>query len=124
VVAQFADGTFVLPTGNIGGTATRPAKVGETIVIYGVGFGPVVTAANQSIPPGQIATAANRLINSASLLFGTVAATPVYAGLAPGYVGLYQFNVVVPAGAAGNAVPLNFTLSGAPGTQVLYTAVQ
>jgi uncharacterized protein (TIGR03437 family) len=124
VVAQFADGTFVLPTSNIGGAATRPAKVGETIVIYGVGFGPVVTAANQNIPPGQIATAANHLINPAKLLFGTVAVTPAYAGLAPGYVGLYQFNVVVPAGAAGNAVPLNFTLGGVTGTQTLYTALQ
>jgi uncharacterized protein (TIGR03437 family) len=124
VVAQFADGTFVLPTSNIGGATTRPAKVGETIVIYGVGFGPVVTAANQNIPAGQTVTAANRLVNPARLLFGTVAATPVYAGLAPGYVGLYQFNVVVPAVAAGNAVPLSFTLNGVAGTQTLYTAVQ
>lgn len=41
VVAQFGDGTCVLPTGAIAGVASRPAKPGEVIVIYGVGFGSV-----------------------------------------------------------------------------------
>jgi uncharacterized protein (TIGR03437 family) len=54
----------------------------------------------------------------------TPAATPLYYGLAPDVVGLYQFNVVVPNVPAGNAVPLTFTLGGVPGTQTLYTAVQ
>jgi uncharacterized protein (TIGR03437 family) len=45
-------------------------------------------------------------------------------GLAPDYTGLYQFNITVPNGAAGNAVALTFTLNGVPGTQTLYLAVQ
>ena len=44
-------------------------------------------------------------------------------GLAPGYVGLYQFNVVVPAVADSDVVPFTFTLGGAGGGQALYTAV-
>ena len=51
-------------------------------------------------------------------------ATWVYAGLAPGYTGLYQFNVVVPDVPASDLVPLTFTLNGNPGTQALYIAVQ
>ena len=47
-----------------------------------------------------------------------------YSGLAPNYVGLYQFNIVVPNVAASNAVPLTFTLGGGGGTQTLYIAVQ
>jgi uncharacterized protein (TIGR03437 family) len=47
-----------------------------------------------------------------------------YAGLAPGYLALYQFNVVVPDVSAHNLVPLTFTLDGNPGTQTLYIAVQ
>jgi uncharacterized protein (TIGR03437 family) len=47
-----------------------------------------------------------------------------YAGFAPGYVGLYQFNVVVPNVAASDSVPLTFTLGGANGPQNLVIAVQ
>ena len=40
VVAQFADGTYVLPTGAIAGLNSRPAKPGDTSVIYGIGIWP------------------------------------------------------------------------------------
>ena len=46
-----------------------------------------------------------------------------YAGLAPSYTGLYQFNVVVPANPCSCAVPLTFTVDGVDGTQTLYLAV-
>ena len=40
--AVFPDGvTYVLPTGAIPGVNSRPAHVGETILVYGVGFGTV-----------------------------------------------------------------------------------
>jgi hypothetical protein len=43
------------------------------------------------------------------------AAKVTYAGLAPGYVGLYQFNVVAPSVAASDNVPVTFTLGGEKG---------
>jgi uncharacterized protein (TIGR03437 family) len=55
--------------------------------------------------------------------FGGVPATASYAGLAPGFVGLYQFNVTVPNVAASDLVPVTFTLGGFSGTQTLYIAV-
>jgi uncharacterized protein (TIGR03437 family) len=55
---------------------------------------------------------------------GSVPVTNVpYSGLAPGFTGLYQFNVVVPATTGSGAVPLTFTVDGAAGTQTLYLAV-
>jgi len=54
---------------------------------------------------------------------GGTAATLDYWGLAPAYIGLYQFNIVVPAVAASNAAPLSFTLGGTNGTQTLYIAI-
>ena len=42
---------------------------------------------------------------------------------APGYTGLYQFNVVVPNVPDDLATPLTFTLAGAPGSQALVIAV-
>jgi uncharacterized protein (TIGR03437 family) len=46
-----------------------------------------------------------------------------YSGLAPGYVGLYQLNVVVPNVPASDAVQVTVTLGGTAGTQTLYIAV-
>jgi uncharacterized protein (TIGR03437 family) len=120
VVAQFSDLTYVLPAGSIAGVASRPAKPGETIVIYGVGFGPVIP----NIPAGQIVTQTNRLSMPLQILFGQTPAQSSYFGLAPNYVGLYQFNVVVPAVANNDLVPLTFSLGGVAGTQTLYIAVR
>ena len=119
--AVFTDGaTFVLPPGLIPGVASRRAKAGDTIIIYGVGFGPV----NPNIPSGQIVQQSNQLITAPQILFGQTPATVSFAGLAPGYVGLYQINVVVPGIPASDKVPVTFTLGGVPGTQTFFTAVQ
>src|SRR5262249_17334608 len=50
-------------------------------------------------------------------------ATVTYAGLAPGTVGLYQINVVIPAGVSSGAAALTFSLNGTAGGQKLYLAV-
>jgi uncharacterized protein (TIGR03437 family) len=123
VVAQFADGSFVLPPGALSGVTTRQAKPGETVVMYGVGFGPVQDSGGQNIPAGTIVTASNKLTNSFSMSIGGSAATVPYQGLAPNFVGLYQFNVVVPNVPNNDLAPLAYTLNGSPGTQTLYLAV-
>lgn len=119
VVAQHSDGSYVLPQGAIGGVASRPAQPGETVVIYGVGFGPVTP----DIPAGEIANGVTKLTSPLQMLFGPEPAALAYDGLAPGLVGLYQLNVVVPSLAASDLVPLTFKLGGTAGTQTLYTAV-
>ena len=124
VVAQFSDGTYVLPTGAIPGYTSRPAMPGETITIYGIGFGPAENPAQQIAPVGQIASGDTNLTAGFTASIGHTAAKVSYAGLAPGAVGLYQFNVVVPSVPAGNAVPFTFTLGGTAGQQTLYTAVE
>jgi uncharacterized protein (TIGR03437 family) len=120
VWAQLPDGNYVLPAGAIAGVGSRPAKPGETIVIYGIGFGSVVP----DTPAGQIAPGTSQLSAPLQLLFGQTPALQVpYAGLAPTWVGLYQFNVVVPPMPDSDLVPLTFTLGGVAGTQTLVTAV-
>ena len=119
VVAQFGDGTYVLPAGSIAGVNSRPAQPGETIVIYGIGFGPVIP----NTPAGQIAAGTNQLSASLQVLFGQTPAQVSSAGLTQGSVGLYQFNVVVPAVPDSNRVPITFNLAGGAATQTLYTAV-
>jgi uncharacterized protein (TIGR03437 family) len=111
--------TYVLPTGSIAGVASRPAHPGETITLYGIGFG----AVSPNIPAGQIVTATNQLAASFQILFGQTAAQVTYAGLAPSFVGLYQFDIIVPAVPDSDLVPLTFNLGGMAGTQTLYTTV-
>jgi uncharacterized protein (TIGR03437 family) len=125
VGATFTDGvTFVAPPGAIPGYTSRQAKPGETIILYGVGFGTV----GPGVPPGQITEQANTLTTPVQFNFGaTAAGVPLYYGLAANFVGLYEFYVVVPSVANSDLVPLTFTLgSGAnavTGAQTLYTAV-
>jgi uncharacterized protein (TIGR03437 family) len=117
-VAFFADGTFVLPTSAIAGITSRPAKPGDVIVLYGVGFGPVAPY----IPAGQLAEQATSLASSFQMSIGGAPAVTDYDGLAPSYTGLYQFNVTVPTIPAGNA-PVTFAVGGTAGTQTLYLSV-
>ena len=120
VVALLPDGaTYILPTGAIAGVASRPAHPGETIMMYGIGFGAVMP----NTPAGQIAAGSTQLAASFQILFGQTSAQITYFGLSPGFVGLYQFDVVVPAVSDNDLVPLTFNLGGAAGTQTLYIAV-
>lgn len=120
VAATFPDGTFVLPTGAIDGVTSRPAQGGDTVILYGVGFGPV----SPSIPAGQVVSQNNSLSLPLHMLFGNEEATVSFAGLAPNAIGLYQFNVVVPKGPFGGFTALSFTLAGVPGTQTPTIAVR
>jgi uncharacterized protein (TIGR03437 family) len=70
--------------------ATTPAMPGETIVLYGTGFGPT----NPAVTPGKVFRGAAPLTNAASVRIGTTNAEVQFAGIAG--AGLYQLNVVVP----------------------------
>ena len=85
-VITHADGNVV--------TAQNPARPGETVVIYGTGFGPVDTPQKTGL------AAPNRLTRTRRLPQVSVAdqqATVSFSGLTPGFVGLYQINAKLPA---------------------------
>ncbi|HEY4360640.1 MAG TPA: IPT/TIG domain-containing protein [Bryobacteraceae bacterium] len=120
VVAVFPPdgGTYVLPPGITNAVPTRRAKPGDTIVMYGVGFGPV----SPNIPAGQIAQGQSAL-GSFKISFAGTPATVNYAGLGPNFVGLYQFNVVVPSVTASDTVPVTFSDGSVNGTQTMVIAI-
>jgi uncharacterized protein (TIGR03437 family) len=114
-VALFPDNkTFVLPPATVGGVAAARAKPGDTIILYGVGFGPVTP----DISAGLIVQQGNSLTGFQASFAG-VPATVQFAGLVQGFLGLYQFNVTVPQVAASDAVPFTFSLGGKAGTRTL-----
>jgi uncharacterized protein (TIGR03437 family) len=112
--------TFVAPPGSVPGLVTARAHVGDVLTLYGIGFGDT----NPLIPAGQVAVQSNSVMTFPQIFVGGIQAAFNYKGLAPGEVGLYQFNIVVPAVASSDLVPVTLVVAGVPGTQVLYTAIQ
>ncbi len=120
IAALFPDGvTFVLPPGSISGVTSARAKPGDTILFYGVGFGTVTPDSSA----GQIVTQSNSLNGTFQAYFAGTPATVKFSGLTLGYLGLYQFNVVVPNVAASDTVPLTFSLGGSAGPQNLVISI-
>jgi uncharacterized protein (TIGR03437 family) len=123
LVAFFdADGAYVLNAslGASFGVNSRPAKPGDQIYTYGIGFGDVTP----SILPGVIAGQSNILVNPVKISFGSASATIAYQGLTPGSVGLYQFNFTVPSPLANGDYQINVTQNGIAVPQTIYLTVQ
>lgn len=93
-------------------SATNAARRGDTVLIYLTGLG----ALNPALADGAAAptTSLLRVTDTVNVYIGGVRATVSFAGAAPGFAGLYQLNVVVPATAPlGSAVPLAIETSSA-----------
>ena len=119
VALHSATGAYV-GNGSIANVPSNPAVANETLVFFGVGFG-TVTGATVA---GKTAASASTLTNTFSMTIGGSTATVAYAGLAPGLVGLYQFNVVEPTGlATGDAVVQAKVNGTATSQQTLYLPV-
>lgn len=75
----------------------NPVQPGETVIVYGTGFGAVKPAVSSGAaapgPPGFA-----QLTTTPRVQFDGFDAAILYAGLAPAQVGLYQINAQVPKG--------------------------
>jgi len=66
------------------------------------------------VPSGEAPDGLSGTVNPVSVSIAGIDSEVYFAGLAPGFVGLYQINVRVPAGTpSGAAVPLTVTVAGA-----------
>ena len=122
MVATFAsDGAYVLntSTGATFGLNSRPAKPGDLIIAYGIGFGEV----SPSILPGVIVPQSNALVNPITVSFGSTNAALSYSGLAGGFVGLYEFYITVPSNLADGDYQINVTQNGTTVPQTMYLTV-
>ncbi len=90
---------------------STPTTAGDALVIYCAGLGNVnEPVAAGSVSPGSPLAMAS---NTVTVTIEGIQAQVLYAGLAPGFAGLYQVNVVVPSGVTTNAsAPLVITAAG------------
>lgn len=113
VAVNAADQSLVIPA--MPGLNAHPAKAGDTIVIYAIGLG----ATDPPVPSGAAPAGLARVTTTPQVYFNRgiftnyVAVEPLFAGLTPGFAGLYQLNVVVPADAPkGDQIPIYILFPG------------
>jgi len=99
VVAVKQNGSLV-SNGTVPGIPEAWAVPGEVLTLYGTGFGPLTP--DSGMQSGQIAQGQTRIAAAIEVRIGGQAAEVLYAGMAPGLVGVYQLNVKVPEGLSGN----------------------
>jgi minor extracellular serine protease Vpr len=92
-------------------TQANPAKRGQTIVLYVNGLGPVDHQPLSGEPTPQPPPLANTNVPP-TVKIGNIAAHVDFSGMSPGWVGLYQVNVVVPQDAATGAPPIVVSIGG------------
>lgn len=97
-----------------------PARAGEIVVVYAAGLGRV----SPDTTSGRLATVAAPILAAPQMqiLVGGVAVPAhnvLYAGLAPGYAGLYQINLRIP-----DTLPANPEIRIAVGAQMSPASIQ
>jgi uncharacterized protein (TIGR03437 family) len=116
VSATHADGTSIGKPGLFPGMTTRAARPGDTILLFGTGFGPTTppTAA------GSMVSQPARVQTTPGILIGNVYARVQFAGLVSS--GFYQFNVTVPDVAEGDQ-PVSAEIGATRSTGGVYITV-
>jgi uncharacterized protein (TIGR03437 family) len=102
----YGGGTYDIagPTGSSLGYKTVAAKAGDTLELYGVGFGPTAPF----VPAGRSFSGVAETINPVVIRVNNTTIVPRFAGISA--AGLYQINITVPPGlGAGDAAVIATT---------------
>jgi uncharacterized protein (TIGR03437 family) len=103
---------------------SAPAKAGDVLLIYCTGLGQVDPPVNAG--EAVSSDVLHRVTNPVTLTIGGVPVTPDFAGLTPGFTGLYQINATkMPSGVTpGDQVPVTITVGGVYQSQPVTMAVK
>jgi len=121
VAVNNADGSVAAPFGMISGITTHPAAVGDVLILYATGLGPVDS------PPANGAASLDMTRNTLAVptvLIGGNAAQVLFHGLSPQFPGVNQMNLVVPQVASGASVPIQIQMNGITSTNQVVIAIK
>jgi uncharacterized protein (TIGR03437 family) len=124
-VATHTNYTYAVKAGTFSGVTTTPANAGETIILWGTGFG----ATSPVAPAGQVTPSNGTAYNTANSVTVTIGGinAPVYDGVAaltPGEAGLYQVAVTVPSSLASGDYAVIATINGSQSPTTTLLTVQ
>jgi uncharacterized protein (TIGR03437 family) len=107
-IATRQDYSYALKNGTIAGLTTVPAKPGDVLILWGTGFG----ATTPATLPGAVTPSDQAYATSSAVTvtINNVPATVYGAALAPGFAGLYQVAIQVPASLANGDFPIVATV--------------
>lgn len=86
------------------------ARRGETIQLFANGLGPVTNTPPSGLPAGS--QPLSQTTSTPVVSIGGKTAAVTFSGLAPGFTGLYQVNVMVPSDAPAGIEPLTISIGG------------
>jgi uncharacterized protein (TIGR03437 family) len=112
-------------------STANPARAGSIISLYGTGQGQVSPAvpdgtaapsgslsSTVAVPTSDSRTCLNSQPSMCVSFGGTAFGDIKFSGLAPGFIGLWQINVQLPATVTGNAVAVRVVINGSPSNTV------
>lgn len=129
IIVNYSDGSIPSETFTL--LKSHAAHPGDTLIIYAIGLGqtdPEATTGAAATNPPLLEIDPPVTVTLGGGFSPTTTITPLFTGLAPGFVGLYQINVTlpenVPTGSSSNnySVPLMMDVQGAS-TPPVYIAI-
>jgi len=98
-------------------SVANPAAAGSFVMIYCTGLGAVNPSLAAGLP-GATAPPYNLTVVNPVVTVGGQGGSVQFSAAAPGFVGLYQINVQLPAGVTGSAVPVTVSAAGSTSNAV------
>jgi len=104
-----ANGSYDIigPTGSSLGYPTVAAKAGDSVALFGTGFGPT----NPAVTAGQAFSGAAATTNPVTVKINNISVPTAFAGLSS--AGVYQINLTIPSGLGTGDVVLQASVGGA-----------
>ena len=104
-------GALIGSSGLLPGATFTPARPGEYVALYATGLG----LTDPALAAGAIANQAASTVFPASVSLNGAPlpdSDVLYAGVAPGFAGLYQVNIRIPDDASNGDLPLSLSIGG------------